>query len=133
MENLGIKFQSQYKFKKSEIKWARFDFAIKGMLIEYHGQQHYIPCSFGSKKRNADILFLIDSLRRDKKKEQWCEKYNIPLIVIPYWDFDRIPEIIDTAISGKKINLSTPPDLFVKYKPIREKILARLRSKGVIC
>ena len=58
-------------------------------MIEVQGQQHY---------QEVDIF--NDSLetvqKRDKVKEDYCLANNIPLIKIPYWDIDKIPQYIST-------------------------------------
>jgi len=123
LERHNIKYKPQYKFKKSEIYRSRFDFAIQNGLIEYHGKQHYLPSSFGSSEKNADIRVLVDTVQRDFKKERWCKKYKIPLLIIPYWDKKRIPEILDVFFTGKEPALSNPPQIVIKYETIRQKIL----------
>jgi hypothetical protein len=35
---------------------------------------------------------------RDKIKVVWCAERGISLLVIPYWDFKRIPELIEEFI-----------------------------------
>ena len=66
------------------------------LLIEYDGHGHYIPC-FGStpeeKQKNLE-----DTQRRDKVKNEWAKANNIPLLRIPYWDYDRIEELIEAFI-----------------------------------
>jgi len=73
------------------------------LLIEYDGVGHYLPC-FGStpeeKQKNLE-----DCQLRDKIKNEWALKNNIPLLRIPYWDFDKIEELIEAFIlehTGKK-------------------------------
>ena len=34
----------------------------------------------------------------DKIKNEWARKNNIPLLRIPYWDYDRIEELIEAFI-----------------------------------
>lgn len=53
-----------------------------------------------------------NNLRRNKSlviKNNYCKK-RIPLLRIPYWHFNKIVKIIDTAIN--KINSLTPEDLY---------------------
>jgi hypothetical protein len=52
-------------------------------------------------------------------------------LVIPYWDLDRIPEILDTFLIGKEPVLSEPPELVVKYEPMRKKIMERLVTQKI--
>jgi len=99
------KFQRQYSSAscKNKIR-LRFDFIIwhksKMALIEYQGEQHYTPMMFGgsgdAKKRFAIVK------KRDKIKRQWCKKNNIPLLEIPYWDFDKIKSYINDFVKHIK-------------------------------
>jgi hypothetical protein len=36
---------------------------------------------------------------RDAKKVEWCAERGIPLLVISYLDFHRIPELIEAFIN----------------------------------
>ena len=69
----------------------KFDFAIFNekneikLLIEYNGEQHYNPIEkWGGEEK------LIIQQERDARKKQYCEEHNIPLLVIPYWEYDNI-------------------------------------------
>ena len=66
------------------------------LLIEYDGHGHYIPC-FGSTPEEKQ-KHLEDTQRRDKVKNEWAKANNIPLLRIPYWDYDRIEELIEAFI-----------------------------------
>ena len=87
----GLDFQIEYVFNDlvaSSGRPLRFDFAVFDsdgdvwFLIEYQGEQHYRAVS--KFKGNS-------GLRRqkynDSKKVQYCLDKNIPLIVIPYYDY----------------------------------------------
>jgi Zn finger protein HypA/HybF involved in hydrogenase expression len=80
----------------------KFDFYIREIngLVEYDGEGHYFGC-FGStpeeKQKNLE-----DCQRRDKIKNEWAKANNIPLLRIPYWDFHRIPELIEAFILEHK-------------------------------
>ena len=103
---------------------GRFDFAVKGnnnFFIEYHGKQHYIPRDFGSKEKNAKEKIFLDCLKRDVKKERFCKDKNIPLLIIPYWDYGRIEEMLDDYLNSKTIIFSNSPDIVKKYQKIIEK------------
>lgn len=67
-----------------------FDFAILNEykkvigLIEYDGEQHYKAVEkFGGQTA------LESNKRRDMIKTEYCRANNIPLLRIPYWDFDN--------------------------------------------
>jgi hypothetical protein len=66
------------------------------LLIEYDGHGHHMPC-FGSTQEDKQKN-LEDCQRRDKIKNEWAKANNIPLLRIPYWDFDRIEELIEAFI-----------------------------------
>ena len=55
----------------------------QNILIEYDGEQHF------HKTRN-DRYGYEGIVARDNYKNQWCEKNNIPLIRIPYTDYNNV-------------------------------------------
>ena len=71
----------------------RFDFSVFDSseklicLIEYDGIFHF------EKQYDEDGFESIQI--HDKRKNQYCKDNNIPLIRIPYWQFDRIEQILD--------------------------------------
>jgi hypothetical protein len=95
----NIKFAKNKIFKtlkdKSYLK-PDFYLLLLNLLIEYDGEGHYFPC-FGSTPEEK-IKNLEDCQRRDKIKDEWASLNNIPLLRIPYWDFDRIEELIEAFI-----------------------------------
>ncbi len=103
----NLPYKRQYKHKKCKNKQLLpFDFIVRikdqlGFLIEYQGQQHYELCTFGS-KNICPIKILKGIQHRDKIKKEFCEKNNIPLLVIPYWEFDKIELLIDDFILNLK-------------------------------
>ena len=94
-----VKFQEEY----SHDGRLRFDIAIFSgegpsrtelvCLIEYDGEQHYTD----------KVLFGDSQLKeRDKEKEDWCEKNDIPLIRIREKDYPS-PESIYNFLDSKLI------------------------------
>ena len=71
----------------------RFDFAILNnnneilRLIEFDGRQHFEKYW---NKNWEEKYPLKTRQQRDKEKNQYCKKYNIPLVRIPYWERDNI-------------------------------------------
>ena len=54
-----------------------------GILIEYDGEQHF--------HTTKNDRFKYEELKkRDEFKNEWCKKNNIPLIRIPYTDYNKI-------------------------------------------
>lgn len=91
---LNLIYKKEYSFSdlcsENNIP-LRFDFAIFDEnhtcigLIEYDGEQHY------SDKTDAIWTDTLNKRQqRDKIKNQYCLKYNIPLYRIPYWDKNNI-------------------------------------------
>lgn len=62
-----------------------FDFYLpeQNILIEYDGEQHF-------HKVKNDRYDYEGIVARDNYKNQWCKENNIPLIRIPYTDYDKI-------------------------------------------
>ena len=62
-----------------------FDFYLpeQNLLIEYDGEQHFHEI------RN-DRYDFQGLQKRDAFKNQWCIDNNIPLVRIPYYDFDKL-------------------------------------------
>lgn len=87
LQENNIKYQAEYSFSdllSSKGYPLRFDFAIfkndkLSHLIEYQGSQHYQCPEHWN-----------DVSEYDNKKKEYCVQNNIPLIEIPYWDFNKI-------------------------------------------
>ena len=105
LSNAGLNFKEEYSFPDLIGKSGhalRFDFAVFDdndeveFLIQYQGIQHYKPKSvFGG----------LSGLRKqqfyDMQKREYCKSHGIKLILIPYWDqnrisYDYIMELADT-------------------------------------
>ena len=91
LNSLQINFKTEYIFK--DLPNRRFDFAIFNndkliLLIEFHGKQHY---SFIQTQHKTQEEF-IKAKNRDKEKEKFCQNHNIPLLIIPYWELEKINE-----------------------------------------
>lgn len=86
----NINFTSQKTFENCKnINLLKFDFFInEKILVEYDGEFHF-----------KDI-FKDGSLKltkqRDSIKNKYCRENKIPLLRIPFWEFDRIPEIMNS-------------------------------------
>lgn len=79
----------------------KFDFYINNQyLIEYDGEQHFKPNSFGDSFLSGEEKLKIQK-EYDEIKNQWCKDNNIPLIRIPYTHYKNI-EIEDLKIETSK-------------------------------
>lgn len=113
-----IQFQSQFTFESMKRK-LRYDFGViskRACVIEYNGGQHYYPMNFGSKKEGYDLKKLQENQERDKIKIDYCRDNNIELLIIPYWDFYRIEEILDCWFNNEEVVFSEEPEIVKKYK-----------------
>ena len=81
-----------------------FDFAIFNNgklvgLIEYDGEQHFYAVRFnGMTQERAEEAF-IEGQIHDRMKNEFCEKYNIPLLRIRYDQRDDVDTLIHEFIS----------------------------------
>lgn len=96
----NIEFKSQFIFDDCRDKNPLpFDFAIlsnnevKG-LIEYDGEFHYEPGRFSSDK-SKNIKKFKRTKYHDSIKNQYCKNNKIPLLRIPYWEFDNIEKMLN--------------------------------------
>lgn len=87
-----INFKQENSFKDcKDINALPFDFYLPelNVCIEFNGRQHYEPVEhFGGYER-----FVVQQ-KHDKIKSEYCAKNNIKLVCIPYWDEDKIEEIL---------------------------------------
>lgn len=97
LNQYDIKSVSQYKFNDCKFKKCLpFDFYLPdyNILIEYDGEQHYkIFDYFGGLDK------FIDTKIRDTIKNEYCKKNNIKLIRIPYWDYNKIEDILKCELN----------------------------------
>lgn len=99
LKNNAIKYATQYQIPDCRnILPLPFDFRIEinGRigLIEYNGVQHYKSIKyFGGDARH------LQTVQCDNIKKEYASSHNIPLLIIKYTDFAKIPSILDTFIS----------------------------------
>lgn len=91
LQKLDVTFESQKVFMDCVYKkHLRFDFYVdNAILIEFDGKQHHEVVEYFG----GDDVFR-ETQRRDAIKTQYCADNGIPLIRIPYWDFDNIDAIL---------------------------------------
>ncbi|CEO32973.1 hypothetical protein [Paraclostridium sordellii] len=96
-----IKFLKQFRFKdcRGDKYPLPFDFALFKdnellMLIEIDGEQHFKPINFNGIDNNRANELFNKTKKRDEIKNKYCEKNNIKLLRIPYFEFENIEKII---------------------------------------
>lgn len=90
----GINYKREVSFpdlKNYGGHLLRFDFAVYSrgklaFLIEFDGEQHFHQV----KKYQKTIFEFRQTQERDRKKNAYCLAKGIPLIRIPYWDYDKL-------------------------------------------
>lgn len=104
VEQVLKKYKIKYKNQKTfdgclDTKKLKFDFYVYtdiiNFCVEYNGQQHYEVVDYWDGEEG-----LKGVERRDNIKIKFCETKKIPLLVIPYWDFDRIEVLVMDFIKG---------------------------------
>jgi hypothetical protein len=94
LNSANLTFQEEYIFPdlvSSSGRPLRFDFAVFDdngdidFLIEYQGIQHYEP-----KSKFGGYSGLRKQQYNDLMKREYCAKHGITLVLIPYWDENRI-------------------------------------------
>jgi len=105
VEKNKIIYEVQYKFKDcAHVLPLLFDFALFNNqkelihIIEYDGQHHFKPVDFASRGKEWAKEQFEQLKHRDQIKNQYCKDNNIPLLRIPYWDFDKIEEILNDRL-----------------------------------
>ncbi len=99
LDSFNITYKKQYRFDncrsvKTKNQRLPFDFAIINkekklvFLIEFDGEQHYTGWHYDTKS-------LKSIKQNDNIKNQYCTDNNIPLLRIPYWNFDNIEQILE--------------------------------------
>ncbi|WCF11467.1 hypothetical protein NDS46_31410 (plasmid) [Paenibacillus thiaminolyticus] len=100
----GISFVPQYRIDECRnIKPLPFDFAVfQGnklmFLIEFDGEYHYKAI-----KGRGGIKNLKNVQKRDQIKTEYCQNNNINLVRIPYYQINRLEEILTTELIKHKL------------------------------
>lgn len=90
----SLNFKEEYSFPglvSTNGRALRFDFAVfddngeLDFLIEFQGIQHY-----EAKSKFGGYSGLRKQQYNDMKKREYCQKHDITLIAIPYWDEGKI-------------------------------------------
>ena len=82
------------------------DFQRQPLIIEYNGQQHYEYNKYYHEGRRRN--FKVQQ-HRDRYLRRYCSDHHIRLLEIPYWDFDRIGEILTEYFDNGEVVVSAKP------------------------
>ena len=104
LTGLGYSVETQKKYNDCrDILPLPFDLYIKelNLLIEYDGEQHYMPVNFGGISDDEALINFQTTKRHDQIKNDYCEENNIPLIRIPYWEKNNLFQFLIDNINNK--------------------------------
>jgi very-short-patch-repair endonuclease len=88
LDNMKISYISEYSIKRirknKADSWMRFDFYLDelNIMIEVDGAQHFTAYSNWDREEG-----LKECQQRDKEKNEYCKKNNIPLLRVDYKQF----------------------------------------------
>lgn len=101
----NVSFIQEYRFEDCRNKLPLpFDFAIiddygnVSILIESDGEGHYKPINFGGTSDEVAISKYKKLKINENIKNKYCEENGINLLRIPYWDFERIEEVLSSVL-----------------------------------
>lgn len=92
IQNLGYQYVYQKTFKDCKDKNVLpFDYYLPdiNVCIEYQGEQHCRPVNFNGRGKESSLKKLEYTQKHDSIKREYCERNNIGLIEIPYWEYDN--------------------------------------------
>ena len=95
--DFNIQFETEKEFEGlKDVRPLRFDFYLPTLnkLIEYDGKHHFEPLNFNGISKAQAIREFENVKRRDKLKDDYCIKHNIPLLRIPYYEFENSEQLI---------------------------------------
>ena len=97
LDNLGIEYKYQHifdDFKKHA--YFRFDYYLPkyNKIIEFDGIQHYEPTRFNGIPYEVALKNYRETQEHDIIKNKYCESNGIPLLRIPFYDFNNIEYLI---------------------------------------
>lgn len=100
LKKINIPFETQKRFNSCRYKKTLpFDFYVNNsFLIEYDGKQHFKPVNHFGGNKEFNLRQLRDSI-----KTKWAKDNGIPLVRIPYTEFDNIEQIIKDNIEKYSI------------------------------
>jgi len=111
-----IVYQVQFKMKNCKnVLPLAFDFAIFNNdqlygVIEFDGRHHFEADDFFGGNKEFEYIKLRDSI-----KNKYCQDNNIPLLRIPYWDFDNVGRILNDFLLFKNNQIDTKQDNIVNF------------------
>lgn len=95
LDSMNLPYKREFTFEKCRFKKCLpFDFVVFMneeilALIEFDGRQHFSAIDYFGGEEGFKL-----TQQRDEIKSTFCKQNNIPLIRIPFWDIDKIENIL---------------------------------------
>lgn len=100
-----IDYEYDYIFDDCKnVKGLKFDFYLKDFntCIELDGEHHFMPVNFRGINDKRALERHEYTKKMDLIKNNFCKENNIRLIRIPYYDFDKIDEILTEKLKKEE-------------------------------
>jgi hypothetical protein len=110
LKKYEIVYAREYRIPECKnINTLPFDFAMFSKehvlcaLGEFNGEQHYRVIDYSSRNyAKAERVFKNVQIR-DAIKLKYCADHNIPLLIIPYWDMEKVDSILTAYLKELKL------------------------------
>ena len=92
LESINEQYIYQYSYNQCrDVLPLPFDFYLKkyNALIEIDGEGHFHPCNFNQINNEKALVSFNSTIIHDKIKDNFCKENNIPLLRIPFTDFQN--------------------------------------------
>ena len=106
LESWGYNIERQKTFDGCrDVRDLAFDAYLVdyNVCCEYDGEQHFRVVTYGEESYEDAMKKLEYTQRHDKIKNKYCKKNHIPLIRIPYWEYENMDYFLFDKLS--KLNV----------------------------
>lgn len=113
-DSWNFSYTPQKRFEECKDKYTLpFDFYLDtfNILVEYDGEFHYKPIRKGSMSDEQAFEEFSRVRLHDSIKTKFCIEHHIPLIRIPYWEFENL----ELYLFNELIKLGALEEINVKH------------------
>jgi hypothetical protein len=106
LSSMGVRFYEEQTFDGCHLKGdLKFDFWIPdiSVLIEYDGEQHFIPAFGKNKEEKLANLRKVQEI--DKKKEEWVNDHDVLLYRIPFIYWESLSYILVSIVKERSTTI----------------------------
>jgi hypothetical protein len=98
LNQIDIEFEAQYKYDDliglgGGLLSYDFYLPTYNLLIEFQGKQHYEPIDWFGGFEKFEY-----QQEHDKRKRKYAKEHSIELMEIPYWDINKIENILESRL-----------------------------------